>query len=122
MKFASRYADIFLADDFVVLTKRYFACLAVEIPAGTLLKRDGDDRLWRSKLNQLAVQINPCPTDDSMFIHGEKVRVGNHAGAMHFELEKILPVDVLRSIDAIQHWLPDLAIGVQFGVRNTPTL
>ena len=58
----------------------------------------------------------PCSFD------GDKVRVGNHAGPVHFELEKILPIDVLCPIDAIQNWQANLAIGVQFGVGNIKTL
>src|SRR5438477_9567367 len=74
MKSAGRNLYIFVPDDVVMLVHFQFAGLSVEIPLSTLLQWDGDHRLRRIKPNELAVQINPCPTHDSMFIHGEKVR------------------------------------------------
>src|SRR5438094_7506047 len=122
MKFASRYADIFLANDLVMLMNRYLACLSVEIPANARLKRSGDHRLWWSKFDQLSIQIDPCPARNCVFVDGHKVRVGDHAVSVHFELEKFFPVDVLRPIDPIQNRQTNLAIGVQFGVGDTNTL
>src|SRR5438093_10589459 len=92
------------------------------MPASTFLKRDGDHRLWRIKLYQLTVQINPRPAKNATFVDSHQVRVGNHAGAVHLELEKILPIDVLRPTDAIQNWQANLAICVRFGVGNIKTL
>ena len=40
---------------------------------------------------------------------------------MHFELEKIFPINVLGSIDAIQNRQADLAIGVCFCMLNVKT-
>jgi hypothetical protein len=57
-----------------------------------------------------------------MFIYGQQVRVGNHTGAVHFELEKILPIDVLCPVDAIQNRQANLAIGIWFGVGDIKTI
>src|SRR5436309_8468588 len=121
-KFAGWHVYMFFTDDVVMLIYSQFAGLSVEIPASAFLKRSCDHRLRRIKLHQLAVQINPRQANNALFIYGEKVRVGNHAGSVHFELEKILPIDVLRSIDTIQHWQANLAIGVKFGVRKIQAL
>src|SRR6266536_2629308 len=117
-----RHFYIFLPDDMVMLVHFQFAGLSVEIPASTLLKRDGDHRLWRIKLYQLAVQINPRPAKNAVFIRGEKVGVGDHTGPVHFELEKILPIDVLRPTNAIQNLQANLPICVRFGVGNIKTI
>ena len=57
-----------------------------------------------------------------MVIDGQQVRIRNYAGSVHFELEKIFPIDILRPIDAIQNSQADFAISVRFGVRNFKAL
>src|SRR5437762_13504156 len=104
MQSAGRNLHIFVPDDVVMLVHFQFAGLSVEIPLSTLLQWDDDHRLRWIKPNEFAVQINPCPTHDSMFIHGEKVRVGNHSGAVHFVLEMVFSIDSLLPNDVIHVW------------------
>jgi hypothetical protein len=38
-----------------------------------------------------------------MFIDGNKVCIADRTGSVHFELEKLCPVDILHSIKAVEY-------------------
>ncbi len=90
------------------------ASLAIEVPGGAHLRRSGDHRLRRTKLNQLAVEIHPSPADNPVFVYREQIGVGDRPRSMHFKLKKIFPIDVFRSLETIQDWHTDLAVGIWF--------
>src|SRR5437868_10522618 len=54
-----------------------------------------------------------------MFVDSNKVCVRDRTTSMHFELEEFLPVDVLHSIKAVEHWQPSFPISVLFQIRNS---
>ena len=90
------------------------ASLAIEVPRGAFFQRSGDHRLRRIKLNKLAVEIHPSPADNPVFVHREQIGVGDRARPVHFKLKKIFPINVLRSLETIQNWHTDLAVGIGF--------
>ena len=93
-----------------------FAGLSVEVPGSAFFEWDRDHRLRRIKLNQLAIQIDSGPASNSMVVHAQQVGVSDRARAVHFKLEKIFAINVLRSLKAIQNWQANLAVGVCFDV------
>ena len=86
-----------------MLVHFHIAGLSIEVPARPTLKRSGDHRLRRIKFNHFAVHVDPRRTNDSVLVDSEKVSVCNHAGAVHLEFEQLLPINVLRSLNAVQH-------------------
>ena len=57
-----------------------------------------------------------------MFVYREQIGVGDRARPVHFKLKKIFPINVLRSLEAIQNWQTDLAVGICFYVRKIQSL
>ena len=49
-----------------------------------------------------------------MFVYCKQIGVGDRARPVHFELKKIFPINVLRSLETIQNWHTDLAVGIWF--------
>ena len=121
-KFSRRDLDVFLSRHLILLMDFQVAGLPVEIPPGAPLKRHGDHRLRRIKFNQFAIQINPRPTKNSAFVHGKKVSVCDHAGTVHFEFEKLLPVNVFGSLNAIHDRGANFAVRVWSDIGNTESV
>jgi hypothetical protein len=46
-----------------------------------------------------------------VFIDGKEICIRDRTGPVHFELEKLFPVNVLCSIKAVQYWQPNFSIG-----------
>jgi hypothetical protein len=55
------------------------------------------------KRDQFAIQINSRPTGYSMFIDGNKICIRDRTSPVHFEFEKLFPVNVLHSIKAVDY-------------------
>jgi hypothetical protein len=119
MKFSRWYIDIFFSGHVVVLMNFQVASLTIEVPARALLERRDDHRLRWIKLNQLAIEINPGRTKDSMFIHSKEVCIRNNTAPVHFEFEKLLPIDIFCSRDAIQHRELNFPTSVRFYIWDT---
>src|SRR5512132_2544868 len=100
----------------------HVAGLAIEVPAGALFQWSGDHRLRRTKLNQLAVEIHTSPAGNPVFVYAEQIGVRDRARPVHFKLKKTFPVNVVRSLNAIQNWQSDFAVGICFYVRNIQSL
>ena len=56
-----------------------------------------------------------------MMIDRNKICVGECTTAVHFQLEKLLAINVLRSSEIIEYRQPKLTINVRFGIRNSQT-
>src|SRR5262249_41498015 len=95
-----------------------FPGLSVEIPGGAFLEWSGDHRLRRIKLNQLAVEIDSRPANNSVVVDAQQVGIGDRARPVHFELEEIFSINVLRSFEAVQNRQANLAVGVWFHIEN----
>src|SRR5439155_4052267 len=104
MKFAGWNFDVFFSGHLVLLMHFQIAGQTIEIPGCSLLERCGNHCLWRIKLDQFAIKINSRPTGYSMVIDRHKVCIGDCTSAVHFELEKLLAVDVLHSIKMVEYW------------------
>jgi hypothetical protein len=122
LKFSRGHVDFFFAQNIVALLHFQVAGLAIEVPAGPLFEWSGDHRLRRIKLNKLAVEIHPGPAGNPVFVYREQIGVGDRARSVHFKLKKVFPVNVLRSLEAVQNWQTDLAVGICFYVRNIQSL
>ena len=57
----------------------------MKIPGRSLFERRSNHYLRRIKLDQFAVQINSSPTGYSVFIDGNKIRIRDRTGPVHFE-------------------------------------
>ena len=118
VKFSRRHFDIFLSNHVVMLIDFQITGVTIEIPGSALVKRHCDHWLRRIKLNQFAVQINPGPASYPVFIDIEKVRVCDYSRPMHFEFDKVFPVNVLDPIISVQHWKPNFPVGVSFYIGS----
>src|SRR5262249_53315188 len=58
----------------------------------------------------------------SVVVHAQQVSVGDRARPVHFELEKIFSINVLRSLQAVQNRHANLAIEVWFHIGNVQSV
>src|SRR4030095_320663 len=122
LKFSRGHIDFFFAQNLVMLWHFKVAALSMEVPTGALFEWSGDHRLRRIKLNQLAIEIHPSPAGNPVFVYRQQIGVGDRARPVHFKLEKTFPVNILRSLKAVQYWQTDLAVRICFCVRNIQSL
>ena len=90
LKFSRGQLDFFFTCNLVTLLHFQFAGMAIEVPSGALFS-GRMVRLQRLKLDQLAVEIDPSPAGNPVFVHREQISVGDRPRPVHFKLERSFP-------------------------------
>ena len=98
------------------------ADLAIELPRCAGPERCRDQYLWRIKLDNFSVQADARHANHSALIHGYQIRVCYDSSAVHLELEKILVVNFLCSIEPIGDSGTKFPINIGFEIGKPESL
>ncbi len=102
MKFSRRHNGIFFTGNFVTLADFGLADFTVEIPSRSGFQRRPDQDLRRIELAYSSVLINPCRTNNSVFVHGHEIRAKERVAPIKLKFNKLVVFGLERATDAIR--------------------